>query len=73
MGSIRFRIDDNGDVIRIHKHPSRPNPTFIPGSDIGDIAERILIDMMGYNLEDFEPVLGDWPDIQEDIAEVISH
>lgn len=69
LGSIRFRVDDNGDVIRITEHPSRPNPTFIPGSDIGDIAERILIDMMGYNLEDFEPVLGDWPDIPEDIIE----
>lgn len=69
LGSIRFRVDDNGNVIRISEHPTRPNPTFIPGSDIGDIAERILIDMMGYNLEDFEPVFGDWPDIPEDIAE----
>lgn len=68
-GSIRFRIDDKGNVIRIYEHPSRPNPTFIPGSDIGDIAQRILIDMMGYNLLDFEPVIGDWPDVQEDIAE----
>ena len=69
LGSIRFRVDGNGNVIRISEHPTRPNPTFIPGSDIGDIAERILIDMMGYNLEDFEPVFGDWPDIPEDIAE----
>ena len=47
---LGFGVDDNGDVIRIYEHPSRPNPTFIPGSDIGDIAQRILIDMMGYNL-----------------------
>ena len=69
LGSIRFRVDGKGNIIRVAEHPSRPNPTFIPGNDIGDIAERILIDMMGYNLQDFEPITGDWPDVPEDVAD----
>ena len=43
LGSIRFRVDGKGNIIRVAEHPSRPNPTFIPGNDIGDISERILI------------------------------
>ena len=69
LGSIRFRVDGKGNIIRVAEHPSRPNLTFIPGSDIGDIAERILIHMMGYNLQDFEPITGDWRDVPEDVAD----
>jgi serine phosphatase RsbU (regulator of sigma subunit) len=68
LGSLRVRVDHEGNIIRIQQHPTRENPTFLTGGSIEDLSEGLIVDMLGYDLEDFEPVVGEWPDLPEEVS-----
>ena len=68
LGSLRMRADHQGNIIRIQQHPTKENPTFLSGGSIEDLSERLLVDMLGYDLEAFEPVIGEWPELPLEVA-----
>lgn len=66
-GRLKINSANNGRIIRIKSHNENPNPTFIQGDSLFSIAEKIVGDVLGYDLGLYElmqdtfdnPVLAD--------------
>lgn len=54
LGRLTLRYDQQGKVRRISTFASNPNPTFVAGDSLFAIANRIVDDILGYDLEQYE-------------------
>ncbi len=53
LGRLEVRYDQQGRVRRLSSIPQNPNPTFVAGDSLTAIANHIVRDIFGYNLEDY--------------------
>ncbi len=53
QGRLDIRYDQEGNVRRISKYTDNPNPTFVSGDSLFSIANRIVQDIFGYNLQHY--------------------
>ncbi|WP_445665078.1 PP2C family protein-serine/threonine phosphatase [Fodinibius sp. AD559] len=54
LGRLDIRYDQEGNVRRLSKYADNPNPTFVPGDSLFSIANRIVQDILGYNLQNYQ-------------------
>ncbi len=54
LGRLDIRYDQEGNVRRLSRYADNPNPTFVPGDSLFSIANRIVQDILGYNLQDYQ-------------------
>ncbi|PAU94354.1 hypothetical protein CK503_05995 [Aliifodinibius salipaludis] len=54
LGRFDIRYDQEGNVRRMSKYADNPNPTFVPGDSLFSIANRIVQDILGYNLQNYQ-------------------
>ncbi|MEL7832556.1 PP2C family protein-serine/threonine phosphatase [Fodinibius sp. Rm-B-1B1-1] len=53
LGRLGIRYDQQGNVRRISSYNGNPNPTFVSGDSLFAIANRIVRDVLGYNLQNY--------------------
>ena len=53
-GRLKINLANNGKIIRINSHNENPNPTFIQGDSLFSIAEKVVGDILGYDLGIYE-------------------
>lgn len=61
-GRLKIHTANSGKVIRINSHNEHPNPTFIQGDSLFNIAEQIVEDILGYDLGLYELEEGNYDD-----------
>ncbi len=54
LGRLDIRYDQEGNVRRLSKYADNPNPTFVSGDSLFSIANRIVQDILGYNLQNYQ-------------------
>ena len=54
LGRLDIRYDHEGKVRRLSKYADNPNPTFVSGDSLFSIASRIVQDILGYNLQNYQ-------------------
>nr|NIT61004.1 hypothetical protein [Fodinibius sp.]NIV15727.1 hypothetical protein [Fodinibius sp.]NIY29585.1 hypothetical protein [Fodinibius sp.] len=54
LGRLDIRYDQEGNVRRLSKYADNPNPTFVAGDSLFSIANRVVQDILGYNLQDYQ-------------------
>lgn len=54
LGRLQIRYGQQGEVRRISTYPSNPNPTFVAGDSLFSIANRIVDEILGYQLEHYD-------------------
>lgn len=54
LGRLEVRYDHEGNVRRLSKYADNPNPTFVPGDSLFSIANRVVQDIFGYNLANYQ-------------------
>lgn len=54
LGRLDIRYDHKGNVRRLSSYAENPNPTFVPGDSLFSIANRIVQDIFGYNLQNYK-------------------
>lgn len=53
-GRLKLHIANSGRIIRIDSHQENPNPTFIQGDSLFTIAEKLIDDVLEYDMEAYE-------------------
>lgn len=53
LGRLDIRYDQEGNVRRVSIYNSNPNPTFVAGDSLLLIANRVVQDIFGYDLQDY--------------------
>ncbi|MCH2451269.1 MAG: serine/threonine-protein phosphatase [Gracilimonas sp.] len=53
-GRLKINTANSGKIIRINSNNENPNPTFIQGDSLFSIAEKIVGDILGYDLGLYE-------------------
>ncbi len=61
-GKLAIRTSNDGKVIRIRSNPDRPNPTFVQGESIDQVAKTIVGDVLGYDLNNYSLQGSEIPD-----------
>ncbi len=64
-GRLAIRTSNQGNIIRIQESEDFPNPTFIKGESIEELAARVTGSILGYNLEEYRLV-----DIEDSLSAV---
>ncbi len=54
LGRLQVIYDQQGKVRRISTYSSNPNPTFVAGDSLFSIANHIVSEILGYQLEHYE-------------------
>jgi hypothetical protein len=54
LGRLNLRYDQQGKVRRITSYNQNPNPTFVAGDSLFAIADHIVQDILGYNLDHYK-------------------
>lgn len=53
-GRLKLFTSNAGNIIRIEAHSENPNPTFLQGDSLLSIAEYVVADILGYELENYQ-------------------
>lgn len=53
LGRLDIRYDQHGKIRRVGTYDENPNPTFVAGDSLLSIANRIVQDIFGYDLQDY--------------------
>ncbi|MEQ8526132.1 PP2C family protein-serine/threonine phosphatase [Gracilimonas sp.] len=53
-GRLKINVSNAGRVIRLQAHSGNPNPTFLQGDSLLGIANRLVGNTLGYDLEKYE-------------------
>lgn len=61
-GRLKINTANTGKIIRINSHNENPNPTFIQGDSLFSIAERIVGNILSYDLELYELMQNNFDD-----------
>ena len=64
-GRLAIRTSNHGNIIRIQESEDFPNPTFIKGESIEEVANGVTGNVLGYNLEEYRLV-----DVQDSLNAV---
>jgi hypothetical protein len=54
LGRLDLRYDQQGRVRRISAYATNDNPTFVAGDSLFSIATHIVVDVLDYNLADYQ-------------------
>ncbi len=55
-GLLKLRTSNSGQIIQVMENPMKPNPTFLRGESLQEIAQNVVESVFGYNLEDYEQI-----------------
>ena len=53
-GRLQFRYNNEGNVIRVYESQNNINPTFVSGDSLSMIANKVVGDILSYNLNNYE-------------------
>lgn len=55
-GNLTLRTSNYGKIIRLTENDELRNPTFVQGDSLEDVAQKVVGDIFGYNLEEYRLV-----------------